>query len=271
MNHRKIDLFFAALLFQMVLLTPFTFSYGTVTNPSRGDGFGGQFQTIVYSVIYAELTGKKFCYSPFSMMEHNYDGDADYLEKKERLINFIGNFPLENRNNPSLARSPGEYIQFFDGHMQAALKSQSLRKIRSIFRENKNVADYFSSENLNIAIHIRRQNPHDNRSEGTTTPDDLYLRAIERLRSLHHSETPLFHIYSQGDEASFRSTFSSDDVILHIDETVEQTFAALVLADVLVIAPSSLSYTAGILSEGEIYYVPFWHPPLPHWRNIEEL
>lgn len=33
------------------------------------------------------------------------------------------------------------------------------------------------------------------------------------------------------------------------------------LADILIISPSSLSYVAALISDGEIYYKPFWHKP----------
>jgi hypothetical protein len=42
-----------------------------ISNPCRTDGFGAQYQTIIYSVIYAELNNKEFRYSPFKKMEHN--------------------------------------------------------------------------------------------------------------------------------------------------------------------------------------------------------
>jgi hypothetical protein len=58
---------------------------------------------------------------------------------------------------------------------------------------------------------------------------------------------------------------------MHINESVENTFTGMVLADVLVTAASSLSYTAGILSEGIVYYIPFWHVALPHWISINTL
>ena len=51
-----------------------------------------------------------------------------------------------------------------------------------------------------------------------------------------------------------------------INESIEDTFTSLVLADVLVISKSSYSYIAGILSEGIVYYQPFWHSPLPNWK-----
>lgn len=39
----------------------------------------------------------------------------------------------------------------------------------------------------------------------------------------------------------------------------------MVFADVLVTKTNSFSYAAGLISTGNIYCIPFWHPPLPSW------
>ena len=88
---------------------------------------------------------------------------------------------------------------------------------------------------------------------------------IDLIRNKYSSKKPLFHIYSQGNIKAFKDIYKSNDIVFHIDEPIEQTFTSLVLADVLVTSISSLSYTAGILSDGVVYYMPFWHPPLPGW------
>jgi len=76
-------------------------SSGYVTNSRRKDGFGAQFQEVIAAVIYAEIQNKKFVYTPFKLMEHNYDNDPDFIAKKERLINFMTHF--EVNTDPSLA------------------------------------------------------------------------------------------------------------------------------------------------------------------------
>lgn len=255
-----------------VLIALFLVRTGTsqdiVTNPLRRDGFGGQFQTIIYSAIYAELNGKAYRYTPFTSMEHNYDNDSQFLQKKEELINFIGNFEINKNLSIQSTGSHCDYIRFFENNLQRCADSLSLKKIKQVFRSNKERIDYFDDEHLNIAVHIRRPNPHDSRIEGTNTPDRLYINIINALRDFYSPANLLFHIYSQGDVEAFKTTFCEKDIVFHINEPLEKTFTSLVLADVLVTSPSSLSYTAGILSEGTVYYVPFWHPPLPHWITI---
>ncbi len=238
-----------------------------ITNPSRSDGFGAQFQGLIYSVIYAELNGKEFLYTPFRSMEHNYDDDPHFLERKEQLINFIGNFEI-NENLDIQPPSHRTYYEFFENNLPLCVSSNSLKKIKKVFRQNKNKSDYFDDDHLSIAIHVRRPNSHDNRTQGPDIPDEVYAKIIKFLRCSYASQNPLFHIYSQGDVGSFEERFGSSDTVLHINESVEETFSSMVLADVLVTTVSSLSYVAGILSEGTVYYIPFWHPPLPTWTVL---
>lgn len=239
-----------------------------VTNPARNDGFGGQFQTIIYSVIFAELCDMKFLYSPFRDMEHNYDNDPEFIQKKETLINFIGNFAINDDIQTQSAISAESYVRFFENNLEPCVSSAALKRIKEIFRANKNIEDYFNPNEFNIAIHVRRPNPHDNRIQGTDTPDATFTGIIDSLREIYASKHPKFHIYSQGNINKFKDSFTADDIVLHLDESLEQTFTSLVLADVLVTSPSSLSYTAGLISNGAVYYIRFWHPPLPNWNII---
>ena len=236
------------------------------TNLERADGFGAQFQTIIYSVIYAEFHNMEYLYNPFKSIEHNYNNDPNFIEKKEWLINFINNFEIYKEDAAKLEWAT--VIHFFEQNLDKCVTSYALKKIKNIFRLNKNVNNYFNKEYLNIVIHIRRPNPNDNRIDGTNTDDTLFLNIIDKLRITYASANPLFHIQSQGNPEKF-SAFKSSDIILHLNESVEDAFTSMVLADVLVTSRSSFSYTAAILSEGTVYYIPFWHPPLPGWIVVD--
>jgi len=268
----RVIIFVFTFVFQEVFLIPSCFSQMTIpdeiiTNPLRSDGFGAQFQTIIISAIYAELNNMKYQYTPFKKMEHNYENDTTFIQKKEKLINFIGNFEINEDLNIQIQRGYGE-TGFLDNNTALCANSLSLKKIKEIFRSNKNRQDYFSDENLNIAIHIRRPNAHDNRTGGADVPDSIYLKAINFLRSIYSSKNRQFHIYSQGNVDDFKTIYNSDDVIFHINASIENTFSSMVFADVLVTSQSSFSYTAGLISDGVVYFIPFWHSPLPHWIRL---
>lgn len=248
-----------------------------ITNPRQYDGFGSQLQSIIASVMYAELVNKKFAYRPFKGMEHNYDNgdprDPKFLEQKEELINFKNNFELVDKNDTNkkyITHTGVFYKTFLDNNMMQCSYSHSLRKIRRIFRENKNTKNYFNNKNLNIVVHVRRPNSHDNRKLGTDTPDDFFINIIKKLRVIYAKKNPLFHVHSQGEREHF-TAYNAPDIVLHLDESVEDCFTAMVLADVLVTSASCLSYMAGFLSEGTVYYTPYWHSPMPHWISVNSL
>lgn len=247
-----------------VLEATFVHADQILTNPLASDGFGSQFRAIIYSVIYSEMTNKQFVYTPFVSMEHNYGYDVKFLEKKEELINFINNFEINKDMNATPLSQP-ELVYFFENHSNFVAESKSLKKIKAIFRENKNKLNLFNPKRFNVAIHLRRPNPHDNRIEGTDIPDDVYLKIIKFFRNAYAPEHPLFHIYSQGEVEIFQKIYQGDDIIFHIDESIENTFTSMVLADVLVIGASAFSYAAGMLSEGKVYYFIDYHKPLPNW------
>ena len=240
-----------------------------VTNPARADGFGVQYFTIICSILYAEMENKPFCYTPFYTMEHNYDGDPDFLKKKEWLVNLLEYYPVNF--DKDLQASAGEYIWYFKLRLHTCAKSPALKKIKQIFRANKKRSQYFDERFFNIAVHIRRHNAHDCMVKGTDTPDQVYVEIIERLREKYADQNPLFHLYSQGNEAEFREIYKGDDLVFHIGESIEATFTAFVLADLLVTSRSTFSYTAALLSDGIVYYMSFWYPPFRSWQKIESL
>lgn len=241
-----------------------------VTNFERNDGFGGQFQSLIASVIYAELNAAKFVYTPFKVMAHNYDNDPDFIAKKEWLINFKGNFEINNGSYKTLSLNHIDFIRFFEAHIVQCAHSQALKTMKKIFRANKDIKNYFDGRTFNIVLHVRRPNAHDTRIEGADAPDTLFLHVIHRLRVMYGAKSPMFHVFSQGSSENFKA-FNAPDVQLHLNDSVEDSFTAMVLADVLVAAASSFSYVAGILSDGAVYYIPFWHTPLPGWISVYSL
>lgn len=253
------------------LVSIFLISIAPITNRHRSDGFGSQFQGLIYCAIWAEFNDREFIYTPFTAMEHNYNNDSLFLEKKEELINFRNHFKVNTdpefqwKNTISIAAS----YYFFEKNIRSCANSKTLTKIKKLFRENKQIDDYYDSSQFNVAVHVRRVNLHDSTAGGELVSDEIYLNIINALREEYRECNPCIHIFSQGDEEAFQKIYSGSDVVFHIDDSIEDSFASMVLADVLVTSVSALSYVAGILSEGIVYYIPYWHPPLPNWRVLD--
>jgi hypothetical protein len=232
-----------------------------ITSCEGGDGFGAQYQRIISSIMYAELSNNEFVYRPFKEMEHNYDSDQNFIQNKENFINLINNY--KNINEVNNVVSLGPRIYEVENNLDSCLQLESLKKIKRLIHENKKKP--YDDNFLNISVHIRRFNTHDN-GDYAYVEDDYFLNVINHIRNTYEGNK-LFHIYSQGNEKLFER-YLSNDVIFHLDETIESTFYGLITSDILVMSKSSLSYSAGILSDGIVYYLPFWHKPATKWLTL---
>ena len=65
------------------------------------------------------------------------------------------------------------------------------------------------------------------------------LDKIKHIRENYNN--PLFHIYSEGNINNFKE-YINNDVILHINENIVDTFTGMVFADILIMSRSSFSY-----------------------------
>jgi hypothetical protein len=258
----------------------------TVTNNRllTGEGFGMHYAFIINAMLYAEKYDKKFIYTPFTTLSHNYDNDPNFLTKIEKFINIIDHFPI----NYDLVFQENQFIGLPNNYLP---ESKTLKTVKTLFFAEKQKEKYFSDNHTNIAIHIRKLNSHDvtplHRPDQTLA---FYCELIKFLRVKLFMPSKHYHIYSQGTIDEFK-ILESDDVFLHINETLEDTFSALALADVLVTASSCFSYTAGFLSNGFVMYFPMpdnyghitfgkivngnqefmltpGHVPLPSWKSI---
>jgi hypothetical protein len=201
-------------------------------------------------------------------MEHNYDNDPEFLNNIEHLMNLKDNYaciknPRDVKNCEIF--SIRHLIEVFESNINFYLNSESLKNIKNVFWKNKN-RNFFNNDKINVAVHIRRPNVHDSRIDGTDTKTEYYFNVINIIKEKykHEEKSLLFHIYSQNDISDY-DNFDKTDIQFHLNENLFESFIGMVAADILVTSRSSLSYVAAILSDGEIYYNSFWHPPRENW------
>lgn len=144
------------------------------------------------------------------------------------------------------------------------MRTIGIIQAKNLFYKNKFINK--TDTNKNVAVHIRRYNSNDNGQTYGYTEDEYFLNAINHIRS-EYNNSKTFHIYSQGEIKDFEK-FKSDDTIFNLNEKLENTICNLVTSDILVMSKSSLSYVSGLLSNGIVYYLPFWHKKLNTWRTL---
>ena len=236
------------------------------TSIKSNDGFGAQYQRIIQTYIYCKSINLNFVYEPLEIVEHNYDNDIEYNNKLETLMNLKNNITNVNNITNFERLDYGSIVMpFFENNIDECCKSQHMQFIKECYWENKD-KNFFNNSRFNVAIHIRRENTIDKglAGERVTTPNSYYLNIMNKIREKYKDKDILFHIYSQGNIRNFID-LDNDNVMFYINYDIIETFKGLVSAEALVTSPSSLSYVAGLISDGEIYYKRFWHKPRNNW------
>jgi len=233
--------------------------------PDRSDGFGAQFQTLIYSIIFCEHNNQNFLYKGINKIEHNYENDPNYVNEIDELMNIKNNYATMQivKTNDVLRELKFNWlINRVDSKFDYYLSTPAFQKYKSIFWQNKTKHNY-NNNKFNVAVHIRRYcMTVDIDCKRQTIPLLYFVNIMNVIRRKYANAQ--FHIYSVGDIEYFNPILR-DDVQLHINENISTTFIQMVSADALITSRSSLSHVAAMLSDGEIYYIPFWHPPRKHW------
>lgn len=234
------------------------------------DGFGETLRFVLYSILYAEKNGLVFHYTPFQQtMEHNYENDPLFLQKKEELMRFHLLFPPVQASISYASNvSKFDLIHFFDTNIDSICHSPVLHQLRNVltFQRTRPRPQPYA------AIHIRRMNQRDKQSgiktiEGCDVPDPIYSQVCEILHQLYPEME--IHVFSQGNQQDF-TIQSPAPIVWHLDEPIESTFLDMVFSDLLVVAPSAFSYMAGIFSQPqkEVWFIQSCLQPLPHWKPV---
>ena len=237
------------------------------TNNLCTDGFGSQYSKIIFCYVLCKMKNKNFIYTPLKEVEHNYEKNILFIDKLENIMNIKNNIltfnnnEFNNENNNIIILDHMCCVHNFLNNIDFYVENKHFEYIKYLFNCNK--LKLFKNDVKNIAIHIRRENEHDNGMAGEriTTQDSYFINIINKIKNLYKYDKLLFHIYSQGDINNF-NIFINNNTILHINEDIENTFISLVQADILVTSPSCFSFLAALLSDGIIIYTPSpWFKP----------
>lgn len=246
----------------------------SATNVIPTDGFGAQYQKIIETYLFCSMHNIRFYYTPLVEFEHNYKNEDNYTNKLEECMNLnsiFENIKHYNSQTPIVHLTYTQHIRLYTArNIDYYCDNQYMTQIKKAFWVNKD-KDFFKNNKTNVAVHVRRDNAHDKGEAGprTTTPNNTYLTTINHIRQTVKENNLHFHIYSQGDVNNFKM-YNSEDTTLHINEDITTTFTGMVASNILITSRSSLSYLAGLLTDGVVYYQPFWHPPKKDWHGILE-
>ena len=250
------------------------------------DGFGAVFQQILAAIGLAKQYNLIYLYDKkFMCIEHHIktldsfiDTDSFFKKIPENIIfsDTPQNFNLDNfkENEVALFNKLHAHVERYFG---AELYEQAADKILPYLKKPKS---HYSSEYINVAIHLRRGDIAKVNSRYLSDryiPIDYYLKCIKYIESLPSEKPYQFHVYTQPDQTdpAGLNKLIKENIKIYKDEKddVEQAFLDwwhLSYADILIQSKSSYSYTAGFFNKNLVYHIPFWHKPLKRWKNLND-
>lgn len=231
------------------------------TITGKTDGFGAQYHAIMSGIAICKYKNYIYLHTPMKEVAHVKTLDKLNLNK------FIG---IKSEKNNKAIDIKEEFS--YEVHTS---KNPSIYYTKEVINQIRNY--YYSTDkpgidNIDIAIHIRRgdvvKNTVGPAKIDRFTDDNFYKEVIKKLLAKYPNY--IIHIYSEGKVKDF-SIKEHSRIRFHLNEDLIATFHSLVKAKVLIMAKSSLSYSAGILNENKVYYIEWWHKKLDHWINIKYL
>lgn len=226
----------------------------TIAFKNRKDGFGSQYQALMSGLAYTRHNKCLYHHTPFDTIAH--EQNAKDLDK------FTG-FKSDSDSSDNVTQiDPSEL------HKINYAPDPSKYYTKDVVEEIRSM--YYSTPKpdncpYDVAIHIRRGDVSLNNYSDRYTKDEYYLKLIKYLRNKNKNLT--FCVYSEGKPNDFK-IYTENNVNLRLNYDLQKTFHEMVTAKILIMAKSSLSYSAAILNENTVYYTSFWHKKLDHWLSI---
>ncbi len=257
-------------------MAAFLFKPIALTCAGKTDGGGAQVQAVMSVQAFCKAFGYKYVHTPFYQMEHT-SGLAEIV-RWERLFNLgSGVAPASEAGHPvvpfaAYVKSPRlwfretivavEHLHDFTDRCPAAYLA-----IQDALRRKFAGSPVPKPDKcLTIAVHIRRGDVTATAQSRRFTDGNVialrlskYHRACDEAGCSHRTV-----ICSQGRPDDFPELAALGCEFRLNDDPLD-SLNQLVQADILLMAKSSYSYVAGILSTGVVVYEPFWHSPLPNW------
>jgi hypothetical protein len=262
-----------------------------ITCSGKNDGAGAQAIAIMSTILFARDSGLTYVHTPFNKIAHNTDNDSEWECKWENFFNLgKGEVSIDDVKESGI-----EVINLSELSKLSLHKSNTLyrvsqcHKYANLFPDRySNLTDSFKAkylasdkthyslhilpQKINIAVHIRRGDINSSGLNSIRYTDNDFIAKIVRqiVENLSRSGLDVcINLYSQGKIEDF-CELQNLNVNFFLDQCVFTTFNSLVNADILVMSKSTLSYTAGLLSDGIKIYEPFYHKPLKDWLSIKK-
>lgn len=238
-----------------------------ITCRGKTDGAGAQAAAAIAAMAIARFAGCRYRHTPFARMSHAEGAPEDWAGQWETFLNLgDGEIPVSPDAELVALHAAIEHPEAYAGRPIVVFEHwfglpRKIGPIREALREDLRakywrspkaaIASHLAPPGFTAAIHLRRGDVSATRHAGRYVKDEVALRQIARLKKAIASfgRTLTINLYSEGTAADFRD-FAAAGCNLHISGDAFETFHNMVTADILMIAPSSFSHLAALLSDG---------------------
>lgn len=249
--------------------------------PNPGAGIGHQMANWIAGLWYAKQFGLKFAHLPFSTPQWEEFLGFGVGEIKVQELKKQGyktrKLPLFNEKNATEMELNRKIIQSYAGEKVVFIAEQD-----QFYRDQYGVMDelkrkfyqaparkkdhlIYSSENFNIAIHVRRgdimADPTNPNLVMRYLSNDYFEKVLRQVLDNIHTTKPI-HIYffSQGKPEDYPEFSQFPNLHWCLDMNAQDSFLHFVYADLLITSKSSFSYKPALLNNGvKVCPRNFWH------------
>jgi hypothetical protein len=239
--------------------------------PLPGEGACSQALGMVLARCLAQGLGLPYAHTPLAELNHAEGPADDYARRWEKMLNL-------GQGKMTAVGASGPGVDVVDLYMSDMYNPRTIKRLYTmmipLLPELR--AAYSGSHSLaknakfTVALHIRRGDVTAERNVHMWTPlaevRELAEAIIGVLQGLDIAYDLI--VVSQGTEADFLE-FADLDCGMVLNEDALASFQRLVDADVLILAKSSFSYFAGLLSNGLVIDPAQAYPPQPAWLTLE--
>lgn len=250
-----------------------------ITCIGKADGGGAQVHAVMSVQAFCEAYRLNYLHSPFTRIEHARDSTE--IQAWENLLDLgngfqrVADIPVEVVPLKRYLSDPR--LWFCD--CVVAMSQAHHYADRAIYayggiveRLRKRLVPDNTTDRPQVAVHIRRGNVSATQNAERFTKTEKLVAVTRQVKSAIQVRglEPQITIYSEGTSEDFIE-FAGMACILKLNGDPLDAVRAMASADVLVVAKSSFSYVAALLSSGLVIYEPFWHAPREGWVNMEKL
>lgn len=248
-----------------------------ITCVGGGDGLGAQVMARLSTRIFAGVRGIRYFHTPLQSLDHTPSDvpAAGWSARWESFLNYAAGAPpvpdMPLTAVPKIHRRrllSGRLYSVKQCHKITDRLPQEWHALRDTLRANYHATPKPAVPGDGrpvLAVHVRRGDvAGDGENQNRFTPLDAVSRRID-LALARHGGPLAVQVHSQGSAEDFTVLADRFSATLHLDGDEFETFHALASAEALVMAKSSFSYLAGLISTGLCVHEPFWHPPMPDW------